>query len=60
MSTGDSLESLTVEQLKTKLRRAWPLKIRKKAELVERLRVSDEANGIELSTSFWSGKSWPI
>ena len=54
MSTGDSLESLTVEQLKTKLEERGLSKSGKKAELVERLRVSDEANGIELSTSFWS------
>ena len=54
MSTGDSLESLTVEQLKMKLEERGLSKSGKKAELVERLRVADEAKVIELGTSFWS------
>ena len=54
MSTEDSLESLTVEQLKTMLEERGLPKSGKKAELIERLSVPDEKNVIELGTSVWS------
>jgi len=54
MSTEDSLESLTVEQLKTLLEERGLPKSGKKAELIERLSVPDEKNVIELGTSVWS------
>ncbi len=54
MSIEDSLESLTVEQLKTLLEERGLPKSGKKAELIERLSVSDEENVIELGTSVWS------
>ena len=54
MSTKDSLESLTVEQLKTLLEERGLPKSGKKAELIERLNVSNEKNVIELGSSVWS------
>ena len=54
MSTEDSLESLTVEQLKSLLEERGLPKSGKKAELIERLSVPDEKNVIELGSSVWS------
>ena len=54
MSKEDSLDSLTVEQLKTMLGERGLPKSGKKAELIERLNASNDEKIIELGTSVWS------
>ena len=54
MNDEVSLESMTVEQLKAMLEEKGLPKSGRKAELIERLSVSNEEKVIELSTSFWT------
>ena len=54
MSKEDSLDSLTVEQLKTMLGERGLPKSGKKAELIERLNASNDEKIIELGTSVWN------
>ncbi len=54
MTNERSLDSLTVGQLKVMLEERGLPKSGKKADLIERLNASNEANVIELSTSFWT------
>ncbi len=54
MSKEDSLDSLTVEQLKTMLGERGLPKSGKKAELIERLNASNDEKVIELGDSVWS------
>lgn len=54
MSKENTLDSLTVEQLKTMLGERGLAKSGKKAELIERLNASAEEKVIELGDSVWS------
>ena len=54
MSKENTLDSLTVEQLKTMLGERGLPKSGKKAELIERLNASPEEKVIELGDSVWS------
>ena len=54
MSSDDSLDSRTVQELKSMLEERGLPKSGKKAELIERLNSSQEENVIELANSFWS------
>ena len=54
MSDDVPLESLTVEQLKSMLAEKNLPKTGKKAELIDRLKLTKQENVIELSTSIWS------